>query len=202
MIVLSLFLLLAGVVAEPASELLFREDWAVSPPEIPLGQNHVANEDLLVELHGPGLHGIKKSHHDWIENDPYYVWSGACPGNWLVSLRHKSKSLDLSQGAKVRWRSKQAGFRQLRIALKLTDGTWLVSSLSAGESKDWEIQEFELDQARWRKLNISRVTEEDWVEKPGLESVAEVGFTDLMPGGLSAACSRLDWIEVHGRWAD
>jgi hypothetical protein len=28
--------------------------------------------------------------------------------------------------------------------------------------------------------------------------VEEVGFTDLMPGGISAACSRLDWIEVYG----
>jgi len=29
--------------------------------------------------------------------------------------------------------------------------------------------------------------------------VDEIGFTDLMSGGKSAACSRVDWIEVYGR---
>jgi hypothetical protein len=34
---------------------------------------------------------------------------------------------------------------------------------------------------------------------PDLSNVEEIGFTDLMAGGQSKACSRLDWIEVHGR---
>jgi hypothetical protein len=32
-----------------------------------------------------------------------------------------------------------------------------------------------------------------------LSRVDEIGFTDLMPGGGSDACSRLDWIEVYGK---
>ena len=31
-----------------------------------------------------------------------------------------------------------------------------------------------------------------------LSNVEEIGFTDLMPGGKSSSCSRLDWIEVYG----
>jgi hypothetical protein len=32
--------------------------------------------------------------------------------------------------------------------------------------------------------------------------VDEIGFTDLMTGGASDACSRLDWIEVYGKSID
>ena len=52
---------------------------------------------------------------------------------------------------------------------------------------------------RWRKLNITSVIEGDWATNPNLSRVEEIGWTDLMRGGESAACSRLDWIEVYGR---
>ena len=196
---LFLLLLLAGPVTptvQTAPDVLFREDWTETPAEIPLGQNHVANPDLTVALYGPGFAGIKKSHHDWIENDPYYVWSGACPGNWAVTLRRKGGSLDLSGGASIRWRSRQSGFRQLRVVLRLEDGTWLVSDRFDGPSEDWHVWEVALGGVRWRKLNIERVTEEEWQESPSLARVAEVGFSDLMSGGLTPASSRVDWIEV------
>ena len=188
--------------AQQPPELLFRLDWKESPPELPLSQQHVANPDLVVSIHGPGMHGVKKSHHDWIENDPYYVWSGACPGNWAVTLRDKTRSIDLTGAARVRWRSKQSGFRQLRLILKLKDGTWLVSDGYDDASPDWRIHEFLLSGIGWRRLNMSRVAEAQSVEAPDLGAVEEVGFTDLMPGGLSDACSRLDWIEVYGRWSN
>lgn len=182
-----------------SADLLFREDWKELPPEFPISQSRVAHPDLLLSLYGPGEHGIKHSHHDWIENDPYYVWSGACPGNWAVGLRLRTGRLDLSGDSKIRWRSKQSGFRQLRIILRTAEGKWLVSDQSDGESKDWRVKEFDLSTIHWRELNISRVTEEKPVENPDLTQIEEVGFTDLMPGGISLACSRLDWIEVYGQ---
>jgi len=196
---LILFLLGNLFSAAAGPDLLFREDWKESPPEIPLGQNHVANPDLIVSLHGPGMHGLKKSHHDWIENDPYYVWSGACPGNWAVSLRLNEREIDLSGEAKIRWRSKQSGFRHLRLIVQLKDGTWLVSDRSFGESFDWAVQELTISSIQWRELDISRISETKKVERPNLARVREIGFSDLMPGGGSDACSRLDWIEVYGR---
>jgi hypothetical protein len=80
----------------------------------------------------------------------------------------------------------------------LADGKWLVSDASDGPSEDWRIREFELAKVRWRTLDISRVAEGKWAAAPDLGRVEAVGFTDLMPGGLSDACSRLDWIEVYG----
>ncbi len=179
--------------------LFFREDWKESPAEIPLNQNHVDNPELLVQLYGAGKDSLKKSNHEQPVDDPFYVWSGLCLENWLVSLKHKEHNVDLTGFAKIRWRTKQAGYRELRIALKLADGTWLVSDQSDGPSKDWRIKEFNIQDIRWRRLDIKRIAEVGAVNNPDLSNVEEIGFTDLMPGGQSASCSRLDWIEVDGK---
>ena len=51
---------------------------------------------------------------------------------------------------------------------------------------------------RWRRLNIDTVIEEDPViSNPDLSQIEQIGFTDLMLGGGSRSCSRLDWIEVY-----
>jgi len=182
--------------------LLFREDWKETPAELPITPAHVANPDLVMTLHGPGKAGIKKSHHDKPADDPFYVWSGECKGNWAVSLRHKSALVDLRGQSRIRWRSMQAGFRQLRMIIQLSTGAWLVGDLADGASRDWRVTEFNIADIRWRALNMERVAEAAWVENPDLSRVREIGFTDLMPGGGSVACSRLDWIEVYGRRVD
>ena len=107
--------------------------------------------------------------------------------------------MDLRGLAKIRWRSKQAGFRQLRIILKTASGEWIVSDDCDGSSGDWRTREFNLSDIRWRKLDIQAILEGDWVATPDLSRIDEVGVTDLMTGGNSIACSRLDWIEVYGK---
>ena len=198
---LKAFLVLAGgasLLAQERPGLFFREDWKEILAATPVTQEHVANPDLILSLYGPGKAAIRKSHHDTPADDPYYVWSGECPGNWAVGLRHRGAFVDLTGLAKVRWRNKQAGFRQLRLILKLADGTWLVSDQVDGPSADWRVREFNLGDIRWRMLDIEGVIESAWVDKPDLSRVDEVGFTDLMRGGGTPACSRLDWIEVYG----
>ena len=189
----------SGLLAQGRPGLFFREDWKETPPEEPITQAHVANPDLVLNLYGPGKQGIRKSHHDKPLDDPYYVWSGDAKGNWAVSLRHKQSLVDLTSLAKITWRAEQAGFRELRIILKLDNGTWLVSDASDPASRDWRVREFNISDIRWRRLDIEQVVEGDWVNNPNLSRVEEIGWTDLMSGGGSPACSRLDWIEVHGR---
>lgn len=182
----------------PRPGLFFREDWAELPPALPVTQEHVVHPDLELGLHGPGREGIKKSNHDRPYDDPFYIWSGEATGNWAVSLRHRAQNVDLSRQARIVWRSKQEGFRQLRVVLKLADGTWLVSEESDGPSSDWRIREFVLADTRWRRLDIEKVIEAGFVARPDLSRVEAIGFTDLMRGGGTPACSRLDWIEVYG----
>jgi hypothetical protein len=67
--------------------------------------------------------------------------------------------------------------------LKLAGGSWLIN----------------LAGIHWRSLAIDKVVEGEWVDHPDLTKVDEIGWTDLMTGGGSSACSRVDWIEVYGR---
>jgi hypothetical protein len=185
---------------QPPFGLFFREDWKETPPATPVTQEHVVNQKLTVRLYGPGKEGIKKSHHDQPKDDPFYIWSGSCAANWALTLRHVEQNVDLSNNnAKIRWRTKQTGFRQLHIIVKLADGTWLVSEQFDGETNDWHEKEFAVEGLRWRKLDIEKATEGRGVEKPNLNSIEEVGFTDLMSGGGTPASSRVDWIEVVGK---
>ncbi|MEX2304079.1 MAG: hypothetical protein WD733_24250 [Bryobacterales bacterium] len=193
--------LLWAVVAfgQARPELFLREDWTATPPATPVTQEHVVNADLILSLHGPASAAIKKSHHEQPADDPHYVWSGDCPSNWAVSLRHRESDVDLTGLAKIRWRSKQSGFRQLRIVLKLAGRQWLVGDVSDGPSADWREHEFNVADVRWRALDIKKIIEGRWVVDPDLSRVEEIGFTDLMAGGGTPASSRLDWVEVYGR---
>ena len=196
---LALLLFTGTLTAQDRPALFFREDWKETPAETPATQSHVANPELILSIHGPGKAGVKKSHHDKPADDPYYIWSGTAAGNWAVSLKHRKNQADLTGQAKIRWRSKQAGFRQLHIVLQLANGTWLVSDLCDGPSLDWREREFNVADIRWRVLDIDRMIEQKWAENPDLSRVDAIGFTDLMTGGESIACSRLDWIEVYAK---
>ncbi len=185
--------------AQYRPSLFFREDWKEIPAATPVTQEHVSNKNLLLKLYGPGCDSIKKSHHLTPTDDPYYIWSGTCTGNWAVSLKNNNFFADLSEYSKIVWRSKQSGLRCLHIILKLKDGTWLAGDICDGQSSDWRIHEFNLADINWYELDISSVIEGAPVSHPDLTLVDEIGFTDLMRGGQSAACSRLDWIEVYGK---
>jgi len=187
------------VVAQDRPPLFFREDWKETPPETPVTQDHVANKNLILTLHGPGKEGIRKSHHDQPADDPYYIWSGVAEGHWAVSLRHKTNDVDLSEQSHVRWRARQAGFRALRPIIKLANGVWLVADASDEATADWRERDFVIADLSWRRLDIEKVIEGKPVTSPDLSRVVEIGFTDLMTGGGSDACSRLDWIEVWGK---
>jgi hypothetical protein len=87
----------------------------------------------------------------------------------------------------------------LKLVVKLGDGSWLVSEQGDGESQSWHDHEFQIALQRWRKLDIAKIVVGDAIATPDLSRALEIGFTDLMAGGGSAVCSRLDWIELHGR---
>ncbi len=181
------------------ASLYFREDWKETPAEIPLSQKHVANPDLILETYGPGADSLKKSHHDQPADDPWYVWSGQCLAPWAVVLRKKDSAADLSKNAYIRWRTKQAGGRVLRVILGLENGTWVVSREGTGVTEDWSVSVLNLNALSWRELDVAAVKSGGAVESPDLSAVHSIGCTDLMPGESSPVCSRLDWIEVYGK---
>lgn len=193
---------LAAASAQYRPDVFFREDCRQIPPATPVTQEHVANEHLTLNLYGAAADSVKKSHHAQPVDDPYYVWSGRCDANWAVAFRHDEADVDLSEYAKVVWRSRQSGLRCLHLILKLAGGQWLVSEQCDGPSDDWRLHQFNIADIDWRALDIDTVVEGDPVPDPDLSRVEEVGFTDLMRGGGSSASSRLDWIEVYGEPVD
>ena len=193
-------LLLFSVFSMPLAadpNLFFREDWTDTEPALPVTQEHVANPELVLALHGPGKSVIKKSYHKWIPNDPHYIWSGVTSARWAVSLSKRDALVDLTAG-KVRWRTKQAGFMHLHIIVETADGRWFVSEAAERPASDWHVSEHVLADTKWRILDIEAVVEKAW-GTPDLARVKSVGFTDLSIGGWSDSSSRLDWIEVYGK---
>lgn len=186
-------------VSNDRPSLVYREDFREIPAALPITQEHISHEDVILNLYGSAKDNLKKSHHDNIANDPYYIWSGRCLGNWAATFSHRQFLVDLRGVAKIRWRTKQSGFRRLHILLKLEDGTWLVSDRTQGASEDWKIGEFNLMDLEWYALSMETITERDKVSSVDLSRVDEIGITDLMRGGSSPASSRLDWIEVYGK---
>lgn len=135
---------------------------------------------------------------DWKET-PAEKRSGEARGNWAVSLRYKERLMDLSGASRVRWRTQQTVFGELRMIVQQADDSWLVSDQSDPGAGDWRDREFILAGTRSRRLDIGKVSQGPWAAKPDLSRVREVGFTGLMQGGARAACSRLDWNEAYGR---
>ena len=177
--------------------LLFREDFKETAAATPITQEHLTNPNVLLGMYGPGRLGLKKSHHDTPADDPFYVWDGTCEGNCAPTLRDKASYANLTGLAKIRWRTKQSGFRRLHLVVKLAGGAWLVSDPVEGASTDWRESEIPIRDLHWRQLDIRTLVEGAAVERPDLSRVDEIGWTTLMTGGGTPASSRVDWIEVY-----
>jgi len=176
--------------------LLYCEEWKETITQNSLNQEDVSNENLILCLYGEGKSELRKSHHEKPEDDPYYVWSGRCNALWAVTLKH-SKTADLSKHSRIRWRTKQSGFHELRLIIKSNEGKWYIGNKADGASGDWHVYEFIISDISWYEFDIIRITEGAEVKDPDVSKIVEIGFTDLRNGGDSEACSRVDWIEVY-----
>jgi hypothetical protein len=166
---------------------------------------YINNQKLELKLYGPGKGEVQVVKHDSPKDEPSYIWTGLVEkGNWAVMLREKDNYVDLSGPvAKLRWRTKQAGFHLLRPVLKLADGTMLVGDYAEAYSVDWHESEVPIANIRWRGLDGERVveaTDGKVRENVDLRKVDEIGFTDMSVGAGHGAggSTRLDWIEVYG----
>ena len=126
------------------------------------------------------------------KDDPGYLWAGQCGGPCAITLRDNDNDFDMTGLAKVRWRTKMDGFRQIRLILKLADGTFLVSDRYAGPTGDWNVSEISIPDVRWHSLNIETLNEGRAVANPDLGRVEEIGFTHQRTGA-----ARVDWIELY-----
>jgi hypothetical protein len=161
------------------------------------------NPDLIQTLYGPARDSIKKRHHGTAQ-DAYYVFSGFCESLWALALSPRNYFIDLSGNSLIRCRVRNSGFRDLHIIIQTASGNWFISDEVAKPSSLWQIHDFVIKDIKWSILNIKTVTPGDPADDPvlhygshWLNQIDKIGFTDLMNGGKSSACTRVDWIEVY-----
>ncbi len=164
--------------------LLFREEWRQTDKggEHPVGADSIGNSDLELQLHVPAgeilLTGIAGD-----ENNPIHLWTGMCTTPCAASFRSRSRQMDLSGLARIRWNTKMSGYHQIRPIVKLADGTWLVGDQAVGSTRDWLVSEIAFADLHWTNLDISRVVATGTLlDKVDLKNVEAIGFADLMPG--------------------
>ncbi len=78
----------------------------------------------------------------------------------------------------------------------------LIGDQTTGPSVDFNQADISIADVRWMKLDVERVvTTGNWIEKPNLTKVDEVGFADLMPGSGHGAGGYVNVgkIEVFGK---
>ena len=198
--------------AEPAGErprvarppLFLKEDWKQIPGggEHPVTPASVTGAGVELELYGASSAEIRLTGADGDENNPTHVWTGLCTTPCGLALRDKARYVDLTGLARIRWNVKTSGFHEIRPIVKLADGTWLVGDHTDASPLDWLVGEFSIASVRWLKLDAERlVTTGNFVDKPDLGKVDEVGFVDLMPasGHGPGGWSDVAQIEVYGK---
>jgi hypothetical protein len=139
--------------------------------------------------------------------DPPNLWTGVCQTAVAATLRHKRSLVDLTGPARIRWVTRTSGFHVVRPVVKLADGTWLVGDYAEGGHSSNSMlfldSELAVANVRWLPLDITRVVTrgQNWVEKPDLTRVDEVGFADLLPGSGHGwgGFVNVGRIEVYGR---
>ena len=139
--------------------------------------------------------------------DPPNLWTGVCQTPVAVTLRHRKSYVDLRGLARIRWVTRTSGFHVVRPLIKLADGTWLVGDYGEGahsaNSTLFLDSEVAIANLRWLPLDITRVVTrgQNWVEKPDLSRVDEIGFADLLPGSGHGwgGFVNVGRIEVYGR---
>ena len=170
----------------------------------PASQGGVASASLQLTLHGTSGKEIQlvavRGQSDLY---PMNLWTGTTTSPSAATLRDRGNFVDLSDPlAKIRWTVRTSGFHQVRPVLKLADGTWLVGDHATGPSLDFNVDDVSIADVRWIRLDITRVVAVgNWVEKPDLKKVDEVGFADLMPGSGHGAGGYVNVgrVEVYGK---
>ena len=183
--------------------LFFKEEWSnPTGVEQALTQQGVANANLELKLYGPSGKEILINGSPTNETNLPHPWTGMCTTPCGLTLRDKTRFVDLTGLARIKWVTKMSGFHQVRPIVKLADGTMLVGDFADGSPVDWMEREFSLSGMKWLRLDPERaVTTGSFVTNPDLSKVDEIGFVDLMPGSGHGQGGWADVakFEVYGR---
>jgi hypothetical protein len=183
-----------------------------------LTQDAITNPNVELKLYGPGAKPgnadqsglLLNNEQDFVNPGQLtsMVWTGVAERPWAVMLKDKNNYLDLRNTARLRWRVRSRSLHELRLVLKLSDGTmWAADYTEPLSTYMRESETYFVDIVRWRELNPTTMGEARakageplWKIDLNLSKVDEIGFTDLMAGAGHGTQGNVavDWIEVYG----
>ena len=115
--------------AEPAGErprvarpsLFIKEDWKQIPGggEHPVTPASITTANVELKLYGASSKEIQLTGVDGDDNNPTHVWTGLCTTPCGLALRDKTRYVDLTGLARIRWNVKTSGFHEIRPIVKL-----------------------------------------------------------------------------------
>jgi hypothetical protein len=198
------------VVAPP---LFVREDFQREPNaqgQVAIVPANLTNANLELKVYGPDAKNLTISGAAGTAT-PINLWTGMSTGPLVVTLRDKTRMVDLSGLARIHWVTRASAFHVVRPVVKLADGTFLVGDHADSSTTTFLPSEFTLYDLRWVKLDPERAVTTgvygpvgdaaSWIEHPDLSKVDEVGFADLMPssGHGSGGWVNVANIEIYGK---
>lgn len=188
----------------PRPPLFFREEWKQAPGagEHSVDTAGVDNSNLELKLYGTDGKDIQITGEAGNAGNPIHLWTGLCTAVCGATLRDKENFVDLTGIAKIRWTTKVSGLQKVHPVLKLADGTMLVGDHADGSTADWLQSEFLVSEVHWLRLDPEKlVTKGNFLPKPDLSKVDEIGFTSLIPGSGHGPGGWIDvaGIEVYGK---
>jgi hypothetical protein len=176
----------------------------------PMVQDNLANKQLGLHIYG-NANEIRKAFHP--EED--YTYTGETVENWALTVSDRTLYWNLAGDGRVRFRTRNSGYRFLHVVIKTADGKYFVSEEGSGESTAWIETDYILSNLHWRNLlmtdtpsNASNRRQPNpkrtpivatSIATPDLTKVDEVGFSDLMSGGWIPATSRVNAFWLYGR---
>ena len=111
----------------PKKEEIYISQANISDPNVELklyGQTLPQWQALShAEARTSGKHGgLEMVWRESPKDDPTFVFFGPCNTPCALALRHKTTFVDLTDLAKIKWRTKQTGYHQLQPIIKIADG--------------------------------------------------------------------------------
>jgi len=200
----------AGPPPTPAALVMkvnFQPAVAGKTEQLPFVQANVTDPNLELKQYGAGKDVLTNAGNE-VQFIPFSAWTGEAAGPFALTFRDKTKTLDLTGAAKIRWATKASGFHVVRPVIKLTDGSMFVGDAASQNIAMMLVSEIPVATVRWVKLDPMKVVtlgspgpnNQIWVT-PDLSKVDEVGFADLIPGSGhgTGGWVHVGSIEVYGK---